>query len=142
MISRTASTFAAWMMEMITADEGFLSKILFVDEANFNRNGSVNTRNSHVWAEENQHALLEINTQRQFSTNIWAGDSWRQDYWSCCSPSSLRRTRISRIPTDTIACSIRRRTIDCAKRHVVHARRCTSTLGRNSTPTFKCIFRK
>ena len=45
---------------MITADEGFLSKILFVDEANFNRNGSVNTRNSHVWAEENPHALLEI----------------------------------------------------------------------------------
>ena len=65
--------FCTWMMEMITADEGFLSKILFVDEANFNRNGSVNTRNSHVWAEENPHALLEINTQRQFSTNIWAG---------------------------------------------------------------------
>lgn len=45
----------------------------YSDEATFNRCGIVNLHNSHVWADENPHALIETNSQRQFSTNIWAG---------------------------------------------------------------------
>lgn len=47
--------------------------ILFSDEANFTRNGINNTRNSHVWSEENPHATVESNFQQRFSVNVWCG---------------------------------------------------------------------
>ncbi|EFN71403.1 hypothetical protein EAG_00286, partial [Camponotus floridanus] len=65
--------FCTWILPKITEDPDFISKILFTDEATFNRCGIVNLHNSHVWADENPHALIETNSQRQFSTNIWAG---------------------------------------------------------------------
>jgi len=45
--------------------------ILFIDEAQFNRNGVNNTHNSHVWADENPHANVESNFQLRFSVNVW-----------------------------------------------------------------------
>ena len=45
--------------------------ILFTDEAQFNRDGVNNTRNSHVRADENPHATVESNFQLRFNVNMW-----------------------------------------------------------------------
>lgn len=51
----------------------FLNRILFTDEAIFGRDGPFNSRNTHVWAEENPHAMHIRNHQDRFSVNVWAG---------------------------------------------------------------------
>ena len=40
---------------------------MFTDESHFNRDGVNNTRNSHVWADDNPHATVESNFQQRFS---------------------------------------------------------------------------
>src|SRR5215469_13392489 len=45
--------------------------IIFTNEAQCNRDGVNNTRNSHVWADENPHATVESNFQQRFSVNVW-----------------------------------------------------------------------
>lgn len=47
---------------------------LFTDEAQFTRDGVFNSRNSHVWAEENPHAIRESRSQKKFSINVWCGE--------------------------------------------------------------------
>lgn len=51
----------------------FLSRVLFTDEAAFTRDGIVNFHNTHVWAYENPHAILQARNQHRFSINVWAG---------------------------------------------------------------------
>jgi hypothetical protein len=50
-------------------------KILFADEAFFNKDGITNTHNSHVWSpqKENPHSITETHFQTHFSVNIWCG---------------------------------------------------------------------
>ncbi|CAG9828027.1 unnamed protein product [Diabrotica balteata] len=50
-----------------------LYKTLFTDEAQFTTDGINNSRNSHVWAEENPHAIRERRSQLRFSVNVWIG---------------------------------------------------------------------
>lgn len=47
--------------------------ILFTDEAQFTRNGINNTRNSHIWADQNPHETIVVNHQHRFSVNVWCG---------------------------------------------------------------------
>lgn len=47
--------------------------ILFSDEATFTRNGIFNSRNSHVWSEENPHCTVETSFQHRFHVNVWCG---------------------------------------------------------------------
>lgn len=47
--------------------------MLFTDEATFTREGVFNTRNNHIWSDENPHSVRERSFQRQFSVNVWAG---------------------------------------------------------------------
>ena len=49
------------------------SLVLFTDEFTFTRNGILNLRNMHVWADENPHAQVVQSHQHRFSINIWAG---------------------------------------------------------------------
>ena len=42
---------------------------MFTDESHFNRNGVNNTHNSHVWADDNPHVIVESNFQQRFSVN-------------------------------------------------------------------------
>lgn len=65
--------FCRWFLRSDAEDPRFLSDILFTDEAGFTRNGVVNFHNTHVWADENPHALLESRHQARFSLNIWMG---------------------------------------------------------------------
>jgi len=44
--------------------------ILFIDKAQFNRDGVNNTHNSRVWADEKPHTTVESNFQLRFSVNV------------------------------------------------------------------------
>lgn len=65
--------FCQWLRTQQTNDPTFFSRILFTDEASFNRHGVFNWRNSHTWAEENPHLSLSNHFQHQFSINVWCG---------------------------------------------------------------------
>lgn len=64
---------ARWFLHNIVDSPNFLRKVLFTDEASFTREGIFNTRNNHVWAFENPHAIVQRKFQQKFSVNVWAG---------------------------------------------------------------------
>lgn len=45
--------FCNWLLNQLSENPKFLSKILFTDEATFSRDGCVNLHNAHYWAEIN-----------------------------------------------------------------------------------------
>ena len=47
--------------------------ILFTDEASFTRDGINNSRNVHMWSDENPHETRITHCQRRFSVNVWCG---------------------------------------------------------------------
>lgn len=47
--------------------------VLFTDEAQFTRDGINNFHNTHLWLQENPHAVVQNRHQRHFSLNVWAG---------------------------------------------------------------------
>lgn len=63
------SEFCRW----VAANRRLVKLILFTDEAQFTRNGINNSKNTHIWAEENPHAIVETKFQRRFSVNVWCG---------------------------------------------------------------------
>lgn len=62
-----------WFLHKLADDPDFLKKVMFTDESSFNRDGIFNSRNSHVWAEENPHKIIQKGNQNRFSINVWAG---------------------------------------------------------------------
>lgn len=62
-----------WFLRKTIETPTFLAKVLFTDEATFNKEGVFNSRNSHLWAYENPHATVSRRSQNRFSVNIWAG---------------------------------------------------------------------
>lgn len=65
--------FSEWLVQCCLRDPQFHAAILFTDEACFTRDGVVNSRNSHVWADENPHGTIVHGHQQRFGVNIWAG---------------------------------------------------------------------
>lgn len=65
--------YCQWVMRQHRRERLFHQKILFTDEATFTRDGIFNTKNSHVWADENPNAKIERGHQRRFKINVWAG---------------------------------------------------------------------
>jgi len=57
----------------IIANRRLIPFILFTDEASFTRDDINNTHNSHRWSHKNPHAIVESNSQRLFSVNMWCG---------------------------------------------------------------------
>ena len=51
----------------------FPAQVLFTDEACFTRDGYFNSRNSHIWDDENPHAVFTRVHQARFDVNIWGG---------------------------------------------------------------------
>ena len=51
----------------------FPAQILFTDEACFTRDGYFNSRNSHIWDDENPHGVFIRVHQAIFNVNIWGG---------------------------------------------------------------------
>lgn len=65
--------FCNFVIDALAADEEFLFRILWTDECKFDRAGTCNLKNLHVWSEENPHAKRVKKVQRQFSVNLWGG---------------------------------------------------------------------
>lgn len=65
--------FSHWFLQQQEADESFASRVLFTDEAFFNRDGVFNIHNCHYWTTENPHAIHPHGYQHRFSVNIWTG---------------------------------------------------------------------
>lgn len=62
-------TFCRW----ISLHPRTVPRILFTDEASFTRDGVTNLKNSHIWAHENPHAIVQKHSQHKFSWNVWCG---------------------------------------------------------------------
>ncbi|KMQ84443.1 transposable element tc3 transposase [Lasius niger] len=65
--------FAELFLERCAVDPQFPATVLFSDEACFTREGTFNSKNSHVWAEDNPHRIFESRHQEKFGINIWMG---------------------------------------------------------------------
>jgi hypothetical protein len=65
--------FCKWLRQQHAADELFLHKILWRDEACFTREGVFNVHNSHLWARDNPHAIRERGYQVRFNVSVWVG---------------------------------------------------------------------
>jgi hypothetical protein len=64
--------FVTFMLEQLTADDNYLQKILFSDEATFHTHGVVNRHNCRIWGSENPHALME-HVRDSPEVNVWCG---------------------------------------------------------------------
>jgi hypothetical protein len=64
--------FCEFLVVKMQEDANFLSKIIWTDEAKFTREGIINRRNLHHWAQENPHAVREAHFQDTFSFNVFA----------------------------------------------------------------------
>lgn len=65
--------FCHWFLQQCQLQANFPRFVLFTDEASFTREGIFNSRNNHVWAEENPHTIRSTRFQQKFSVNVWAG---------------------------------------------------------------------
>lgn len=59
--------------ELLMGNPALISKILWMDEAQFTRAGIFNSKNQHEWQEENPKQTWESSYQTEFSINMWAG---------------------------------------------------------------------
>lgn len=65
--------FCEWYLQQCAENREFEMRVIFSDEASFSRDGIFNYHNSHVWAFENPHEIVEKRHQQTFSVNVWAG---------------------------------------------------------------------
>lgn len=65
--------FCRWLLHKAEEQPNFVNNLLTTDEAGFTRDGVFNMHNTHVWADENPHAIWEHRFQRKFHVNVWAG---------------------------------------------------------------------
>lgn len=59
--------FSRWIIQ----NQAILQRCLFTDEAQFTRDGVHNSRNMHIWAEENPLSTRAAHSQYKFSVNVW-----------------------------------------------------------------------
>nr|CAH7761060.1 unnamed protein product [Callosobruchus chinensis] len=62
--------FCNWFSEKCREDRNFSKCILYTDEAKFTREGIYNSRNNHIWDEENPHCIRQQGFQSKFSVNV------------------------------------------------------------------------
>lgn len=65
--------YCHWMANMLAENRGFLSQILWTDEATFHSDGSVNRHNMHYWSATNPHWMQQVQHQGKWSVNVWCG---------------------------------------------------------------------
>lgn len=65
--------FCEFIRRRQRAERNFHRSILFTDEASFNRDGYFNSKNTHLWDDQNPHGIMKTRNQRKFSVNLWAG---------------------------------------------------------------------
>lgn len=65
--------YSQWFLRQQQADNTFVSNVLFTDESGFTRDGVMNSRNMHLWDDENPHGTIQTRNQHRFMVNVWAG---------------------------------------------------------------------
>nr|XP_012144546.1 PREDICTED: uncharacterized protein LOC105662952 isoform X1 [Megachile rotundata]XP_012144547.1 PREDICTED: uncharacterized protein LOC105662952 isoform X1 [Megachile rotundata]XP_012144548.1 PREDICTED: uncharacterized protein LOC105662952 isoform X1 [Megachile rotundata]XP_012144549.1 PREDICTED: uncharacterized protein LOC105662952 isoform X1 [Megachile rotundata]XP_012144550.1 PREDICTED: uncharacterized protein LOC105662952 isoform X1 [Megachile rotundata] len=65
--------YARWLVGKIERNPSFCKYVLWTDEALFIREGCFNAHNSHLWNDENPHAIRPRAMQARWSVNLWAG---------------------------------------------------------------------
>jgi len=70
---RARLQYYRWILRKQTRNVDMIANILFTDEAAFTRDKNFNFHNSHQWADENPHAVVESRHQQRFSLNVWLG---------------------------------------------------------------------
>jgi hypothetical protein len=63
--------FCQWFLQYCFTNPNFPAFVIFVDEAQFTRDGIQNFHEHHLWADENPHAILPSHHQQRFPINIW-----------------------------------------------------------------------
>ena len=63
--------FVQWFLQRSIVNPAFPAQVLFTDGACFTRDGYFNSRNNHIWDDENPHAVFIIVHQARFNVNIW-----------------------------------------------------------------------
>jgi hypothetical protein len=58
--------FCEWFLRQHNEDIAFVKTLIATDEAWFMREGVHNSRNTHIWSDENPHAIQEHRLQEQF----------------------------------------------------------------------------
>ena len=62
-----------WFQHRCVEETQFLRHILLNDECRFTWDAVLNSRNSHVWDDENRHSHHAHGIQECFGINMWAG---------------------------------------------------------------------
>lgn len=70
--------FCEFMLTKIQEDESFLKKIIWTDESKFSREGVINRKNLHYWAQENPHVVREAHFQHSFAVNVFVMVKYNQ----------------------------------------------------------------
>ena len=65
--------FCCRLVQQAVTIMGFLSSVLFTDEATFGHDGIITLHNSHLQATDNPQGMVEASYQQWFSINVWAG---------------------------------------------------------------------
>ena len=65
--------FCEWALQKLTGDRDFFRKVCFTDESTFTNNGPVNKQNVREWTPNNNHWVIEQDSQRRWKVNVWAG---------------------------------------------------------------------
>ncbi len=63
--------FCQWMVEVEYVH--LHNRILFSDESLSMQDGIFNSRNKHLWAEDNPHAAIQTKSQHKFTVHVWCG---------------------------------------------------------------------
>ena len=71
------NSFAQWYLKNCATYSLYPDKVLFSEETSFTREVTFNTHNTHMWAEENPHAIRRRTAQTRFSVNVWADNVGR-----------------------------------------------------------------
>lgn len=70
--------YCNWVLTEIEKNHHFIENVMWSDEAQFSRNGTVNRNNMHYWATENPRWLREVAHQVNWRCNVWCGIYKRQ----------------------------------------------------------------
>ncbi|GFU57373.1 uncharacterized protein TNCV_3635521 [Trichonephila clavipes] len=65
--------FYNFVLNTLDENPDFLNEVLWLDECQFSRQGTINTQNRHYWSLENPHLIRPNRHQLRWSVNVWCG---------------------------------------------------------------------
>ncbi|GFX33877.1 DUF4817 domain-containing protein [Trichonephila clavipes] len=65
--------FCNFMLNTLDENPDFFKAVLWSDECQFSRQGTINTQNAHYWSLENPHLIRLNRHQVRWSVNVWCG---------------------------------------------------------------------